>query len=329
MDGYLGIFIEEPSVTSLLDVNEGYLRIESAEDKIRIYRATSYTEEYLVNTGKLEEVLNQISNSGKIPFVSKKIWFVQLGDRIDFEKIRNFLPEKFSLVFRPSHLKPVREKDRRTTRNVAIVDGSPNFKSSLSVKKITPNQIFSIHLDTDMLVSPFPNINEDNSFGESLSEKNLAVRDLFHNQNEISSALFYEQTKPHLGKISELYEVLNASGIRNVAICNASDSCATAFPEKIFSGEISGSLFLGSSVLRKKDVFISLENLSLLVRENERKDNVREAYTHAFSYRSFLKKEDMFLAAELDVLRLKWKLSPKLRWKKSTVIFCRIQSWKQ
>ncbi|EKN89468.1 WD40-like protein [Leptospira interrogans str. 2003000735] len=312
LDGYLGIFIEEPSVTSLLDVNEGYLRIESAEDKIRIYRATSYTEEYLVNTGKLEEVLNQISNSGKIPFVSKKIWFVQLGDRIDFEKIRNFLPEKFSLVFRPSHLKPVREKDRRTTRNVAIVDGSPNFKSSLSVKKITPNQIFSIHLDTDMLVSPFPNINEDNSFGESLSEKNLAVRDLFHNQNEISSALFYEQTKPHLGKISELYEVLNASGIRNVAICNASDSCATAFPEKIFSGEISGSLFLGSSVLRKKDVFISLENLSLLVRENERKDNVREAYTHAFSYRSFLKKEDMFLAAELDVLRLKWKLSPQV-----------------
>lgn len=55
-----------------------------------------------------------------------------------------------------------------------------------------------------------------------------------------------------------------------------------------------------------------MENLSLLVRENERKDNVREAYTHAFSYRSFLKKEDMLLAAELDVLRLKWKLSPQV-----------------
>lgn len=173
MDGYLGIFIEEPSATSLLEVNEGYLRIESVEDRIRIYRATSSGEEYLDRTGKLEDVLSRISNSGKIPFISKKTWFVQLGDHIDLEKIRNFLPEKFSLVFRPSHLRPIREKDRRTTRNVAFVDGSPNFNSTLSVKKISPNQVFSIHLDTDMLVSPFPNINEDNSFGESLSEKIL------------------------------------------------------------------------------------------------------------------------------------------------------------
>lgn len=307
----MGIFIEEPSTTSLLNVNEGYLRIESSEDKIRIYRATSSSEEYLDHTGKLEDVLSRISNSGKIPFVSKKVWFVQLGDHIDFEKIRNFLPKKFSLVFRPSHLKPIREKDRRKARNVAIVEGSPNFKSSLSVKKIAPNQVFSIHLDTDMLVSPFPNINEDNSFGESLSEKKLAVRDLFHNQNEISSALFYEQTKPHLGKISELYEVLSASGIRNVIICNVNDSCGTVFPENVFLGENSGSLFLGSSILRKKDAPVSLENLRLLARENERKNNVREAYTHAFSYRSFLKTEDVFLSGELDVLRLKWKLSPE------------------
>ncbi|EMO25148.1 hypothetical protein LEP1GSC170_2009 [Leptospira interrogans serovar Bataviae str. HAI135] len=215
------------------------------------------------------------------------------------------------MVFRPSHLRPIREKDRRTTRNVAFVDGSPNFNSTLSVKKIAPNQVFSIHLDTDMLVSPFPNINEDNSFGESLSEKNLAIRDLFHNQNEISSALFYGQTKLHLGKVSELYEVLSASGIRNVVICNVNDPCATVFPENVFSGEISGSLFLGSSILRKKDMPGSLENLHLLARENERKDNIREAYTHAFSYRSFLKTENVLLSGELDVLRLKWKLSPE------------------
>ncbi|EMO25150.1 hypothetical protein LEP1GSC170_2010 [Leptospira interrogans serovar Bataviae str. HAI135] len=79
LDGYLGIFIEEPSATSLLEVNEGYLRIESVEDRIRIYRATSSGEEYLDRTGKLEDVLSHISNSGKIPFVSKKLGLSNSG----------------------------------------------------------------------------------------------------------------------------------------------------------------------------------------------------------------------------------------------------------
>ncbi|MBF3371989.1 hypothetical protein, partial [Leptospira interrogans] len=112
LDGYLGIFSKEPSVTALLNPDEGYLRIEFVGDKVRIYRATASNEEYLNQTGKLEEVLSRISNSGKIPFVSRKIWFVQLGDHIDFERIRNILPERFSLIFRPSHLRPLQEKDK-------------------------------------------------------------------------------------------------------------------------------------------------------------------------------------------------------------------------
>ncbi|WP_061249675.1 PD40 domain-containing protein [Leptospira alstonii] len=309
LDGYLGIFSEEPSATALLSAEEGYLRIESADDKVRIYRATKSDEEYTDQTGKTEEVLSRISNSGKIPFVSRRIWFVQLGDNIDLEKIANVLPEKFSLIFRTSHLMPLQEKDKRTTRNVAIVDGSPNYESELPVKEIAPNQILARLLDTDMLVAPFPNIAGGNPFGESLSAKNLSLRDLFHNRNEISSVLFYEKTKPDLGKISAVYEVLNASGIRNVAICLGNSSCTTDLPEKASFG--SGSLLLGSSILRKKETNRSVENLRVLARENERKENVREAYTHAFSYRSFQKTEDKLLSGELDLLRLKWKLSPE------------------
>ncbi|UPY78750.1 biopolymer transporter TolR [Leptospira weilii] len=310
LDGYLGIFSKEPAVTDLLNSDEGYLRIESIDDKIRIYRATASNEEYLDQTGKLEEVLSRISNSGKIPFVSRKIWFVQLGDHIDFERIRNTLPKKFSLIFRPSHLRPLQEKDQRIARNVAIVEGSPNYNSTLPVKKIASNQILTRLLDTDMLVAPFPSIRGDNSFGESFSEQSLSIRDLFHNRSEISSALFYEKTKLDLGKISEVYEVLNASGIRNVSICLLNTVCETVFPESVLSDFVPGSLFLGSSVLRKKETRRSSENLHVLARKNERKENLREAYTYAFSHRSFQKTENTNLLGELDMLRLRWKLSP-------------------
>lgn len=310
LDGYLGIFSKEPAVTALLNSDEGYLRIESTDDKVRIYRATSSNEEYLDQTGKLEEVLSRISNSGKIPFVSRKIWFVQLGDHIDFERIRNILPKRFSLIFRPSHLRPLQEKDKRIARNVAIVEGSPNYNSTLPVKKIAFNQILTRLLDTDMLVAPFPSISGDNSFGESFSAQNLSIRDLFHNRSEISSALFYEKTKLDLGKISEVYEVLNASGIRNVSICLLDTSCEAVFPERVLSDFVPGSLFLGSSILRKKETHRSSENLHVLARKNERKENLREAYTYAFSYRSFQKTENTDLFGELDMLRLRWKLSP-------------------
>ncbi|TGL99101.1 biopolymer transporter TolR [Leptospira barantonii] len=310
LDGYLGIFSEEPSAPALLNAGEGYLRIEDAPDKIRIYKATNGKEEYSEYKGKFEDEFRQNVSSGKITFSSQKTWFVQLGDHIELEKIRNVLPEKFSLVFRTSHLKPLQEKDQRTLRNAAVLNGAPNSDSTLNVRNVKADQVFNRLLDTDLIVSPLPNLGGDNSFGESNSKNYLSIRNLFHNQNEISSALFYEDAALDLGRISEIYEVLNASGIRNVAICDSKTNCKTVAPESILSGNVPGALLLGSSLLRKKDNYRSNENLHEAARGQERKENIRDAYTHAFSFRSFQKKEDPIVSGELDLLRLKWKLSP-------------------
>lgn len=311
LDGYLGIFSEEPSANSLLNAGEGYLRIETSQDKIRIYKASNGKEEYAEFKGNIEDGFKQNASLGKIPFSSQRTWFVQPGDHIELEKIRNFLPERFSLVFRTSHLKPLQEKDQRTLRNIAVVSGAPNVDSTLNVRKTEPNRILGRLLDTDLIVSPLPNVGGDNSFGESYSENYLSIRNLFHNRNEISSALFYEEAAQDLGKISEIYEVLNASGIRNVAICDSKTNCKTVSPETILSGNVPGTLLLGSSVLRKKESHQSNEVLHEVARVQEGKENVRDAYTHAFSFRSFQKNSDPIESGELDLLRLKWKLSPE------------------
>lgn len=322
LDGYLGIFSEEPSAATLLNAGEGYLRIETSQDKFRIYKAANGKEEYLESKGKLEYGILKNVVSGKIPFSSQKTWFVQLGDHIELEKIRNVLPEKFSLVFRTAHLRPLQEKDQRTLRNIAVLSGAPNADSTLNVRKMGSgvNLISGrweevaldadrLLLDTDLVASPLPKIGGDNSFGETYSSNRLSIRNLFHNRNEISSALFYEDAVLDLGKISEIYEVLNASGIRNVAICDSKTNCKTVSPETILSGNVPGTLLLGSSLLRKKDNYRSNENLHEAARQQERKENVRDAYTHAFSFRSFQKNPDPVASGELDLLRLKWKLS--------------------
>lgn len=315
LDGYLGIFSEEPSVSGLLENGEGYLRIETGKDKIRIHRASTTQEEWIESKGEVAEVLKQIAASGKIPFSAQKIWFVQLGDSIDLETVQDLLPKRSSLIFRSSHLKPLQEKDRRVIRSAAIADGSPNADSALKILKLSSNSVLPRLLDTDLLVGPFPNVPGDNSFGESNSSVHLSIRDLFHNRNEISSALFYEAKKPDLGKISEVYEVLNASGIRNVSICFTNAVCKTVAPENILSGEVTGSIHLGSTVLRKKESPKRSGVSQSAARESERKENVREAYTHAYTVRSFQNGADPVLSGELDLLRLKWKLSPGTKMK--------------
>ncbi|EMJ48211.1 PD40 domain-containing protein [Leptospira santarosai] len=309
LDGYLGIFTDEPSVANLLQPEEGYVRIESSEDRVRIHRVSDSQEETFDLKGSPEEVLKRISVSGKIPFSSRKTWFVRIGDSISLEKIRKELPKRFSLVFRASHLKPLRERDKRTVRSAAIVEGAPNVYSTIRTFPIGTDTIRTKLLDTDLIVSPFPRVSGDQSFGESFSTTQIPIRDLFHYRNEISTALFYEDTMPDLAKIAEVYEVLNASGIRNVTICFSKAVCEKSSPETVVSGDIEGSLHLGSAVLRKKEIQIGNSNLQTAARESERKERVRDAYTHAYSYRSFQTNEDPILSGELDLLRLKWKLS--------------------
>ncbi|PJZ52004.1 biopolymer transporter TolR [Leptospira adleri] len=311
LDGYLGIFSEEPSAIGLLSEGEGYLRMESSDSKMRIYRANSSSEEYLNLGGKPEEVLKRIANSGKIPFSSQKVWFVQMDGGIDPQSVEEILPSKRSFVFRPSHLRPLQEKDFRPLRSLALMEGSPNNDSTIKVKKTEPGRILSRMLDTDLVVSGFPKVQGDNSFGESFSGKELALKDLFHNRNEISSALFYDDSFTDLEKLSEAYELLNASGIRSVALCILKQACAENSPEEVFSGRFPGSLFLGSSILRIKNENRIGNKSYEKARDHERKDQIREAYSHAFSYRSVRKETNPAVSGELDLLRLRWKLSPE------------------
>ncbi|RHX83001.1 PD40 domain-containing protein [Leptospira stimsonii] len=333
LEGYLGIFAEEPSAIGLLSSGEGYLRMESYDSKVRIYRASSTTEEYLNSSGRPEEILKQIANSGKISFASQKLWFVQLDGGIDFQSVKEFLPVNHSLVFRTSHLRALQEKDLRPLRFVALLEGAPNNDSTLTVQKTEPGRILSRLLDTDLIVSRFPRIQGDNSFGESLSEKELPLKDLFHNRNEISSALFYEESLTDIGKLGEIYELLNASGIRSVVFCLLKETCAKSPPETVFLKPLSGTFFLGSSLLRIKEENRIGNKSYESAREHERKDRIRDAYSHAYSFRSVRKDTSPLVSGELDLLRLKWKLSPnnsikevysevlKNREEKSTILF--------
>ncbi|AOP36070.1 biopolymer transporter TolR [Leptospira tipperaryensis] len=312
LDGYLGIFSEEPSAIGLLSGGEGYLRIESSNSKIRIYRASSAGEEYFNLSGRPEEVLKQNANTGKIPFSSQKVWFVQMDGGIDPHSVQEILPSRRSLVFRPSHLKPLQEKDFRPLRSLALLEGSPNNDSTLKIMRTNSDQILFRLLDTDLIVSPFPKTQGDNSFGESFSEKELALKDLFHNRNEISSALFYDDEFADLGKLSEVYELLSASGIRSVALCARKQACAVNPPESVFTKSFPGSSYLGASVLRNKDTNkIGIKSYES-ARGHERKEQIREAYAHAFSYRSSKREAGPVVSGELDLLRLQWKLSPEL-----------------
>ncbi|MBM9579806.1 PD40 domain-containing protein [Leptospira sp. 201903070] len=309
LDGYVGIFSEEPSAQVLLGDGEGYLRMESSNSKIKIYRAGSSTEEYLTLNGDPKEVLKQISNSGKVPFASRKVWFVQLDGGINLQSLQESLPQKHSLVFRPSHLRPLQEKDFRPLRSAALMEGSPNNDSTLRIKKTESNRILSRLLDTDLIISLFPKVEGDNSFGESFSAKELALKDLFHNRNEISSALFYGEDFEDLGKISEAYELLSASGIRNVSLCKLKQNCSENPPETVLEKPLPGNIFVGASILRIKSDYKIGNKSYESARNHERKDQIREAYSHAFSYRSVNTETSPVVSGELDLLRLKWKLS--------------------
>ncbi|XDD51337.1 biopolymer transporter TolR [Leptospira sp. WS92.C1] len=310
LDGYLGIFSEEPSVLSLLQEGEGYLRIETSETKIRIYRANHSIEEYFDIPGKPEDALKQISTSGKLPFSSQRSWFVQLDDKISFDSIQKGLPEKRSLIFRPSHLKSPQEKSLRRIRfGAKIMDSSPNNDSALKIVEVKPDQIHTRLLDTDLILALFPKTQANNSFGESFSKSNFSIKDLFHTRNEVSTALFYDNQPVNLEILSEVYEVLNASGISNLAICQIKQPCSNAPPEEVLNRSFPGGLFLGSSILRTKEANSFTKDSHRVARDQERKENFREAYSHAFSFRSVSQSTDPLFNGELELLRLKWKLS--------------------
>lgn len=313
LDGYLGIYAEEPTAASLLNPGEGYMRVESYGPKTRIYRVADSKEEFSEDALPVEEFLKRSADAGKMSYSSAKNWFVQIGEGIDLNKIDALLPKRKSFVSRVSHLKPLQSKDLRVIRSAALVAGAPNNTYAIEVRKIEPNGIVSRVLDTDLLISPLPKTKVDNPFGESLSAKNIALKELLHRRNEFSAAVFYAEVSPDSETVSDFYELLSAAGIKNVALCTLGSECSKRSPESILKNETAGSLLLGSTVLRLSDRNSSVQRLGGAdSRNEERKERIRNAYSSAYTFRSFQSSADPISSGETELLRLKWKLSPSV-----------------
>ncbi|TGK36405.1 biopolymer transporter TolR [Leptospira gomenensis] len=309
LEGYLGIYSDEPPPAAFLKQGEGYLRLESSGFKTRMYRTTDSKEEFVEEALPVQEFLKKNAETVKAPYSSVKSWFVQIGEGIDLKKINSVLPTRRSFVSRVSHLKQPQRKDLRVLQSSALVEGSPNNGSTIKVRRIAPNEILSRVLDTDLLISPLPDVKGDNPFGESFSQRDVALKELLHQRNEFSAAVFYSDVFPDAETVSDLYELLNAAGIGKAVLCVSSSECSKRSPESLFENEISEGLLLGSAVLRIRDRSRSIPRFDTEPRNEERKERIRNAYSSAYTLRSAQSFTDPIRSGETELLRLKWKLS--------------------
>lgn len=219
-----------------------------------------------------------------------------------------FASKYSEIVFQTGAISPDSGADF-SYRTVAEFGGG----SSPSVRRIEGNTVGYLLEDSDILISPFPEIKGDSYFGER-SDGRLNLGELFQKNHRVDAAVLTYDSMPSWAKIQKAVGALNGSGLRTVYLCPKEEGCKEEVLEEIRAGKKSRlGIRFGDLPSKKKTRQQDAERLFLRSREKERGGRIRESFADLHSARGLAEPSSpIALKIEANLLRLYGQLHSKL-----------------
>ncbi|TGK10279.1 translocation protein TolB [Leptospira fletcheri] len=201
-------------------------------------------------------------------------------------------------------LEPIRTDDPGSFSSKTVATFVP-LPDEPRVREIKSGNLGPLLEDTDVVVSPLPELESDFLFGERKPDR-LDLKEIFSKNHKISTAIFWEKGVPSWRKVLKAATVSIGSGIDRVYICSVGDSCLNEVFREL-RGETSAAnvyRFGKLSGLRAPDTKRAGE---LLVdsRNFEMVGNDSKAYDSLFLARNYTKAgSDFALRIEENLLRV-------------------------
>ncbi|TGL64505.1 PD40 domain-containing protein [Leptospira sarikeiensis] len=184
--------------------------------------------------------------------------------------------------------------------------------NSTGYRKVDSNDWTSILEDTDVLVSPFPEIKGDSYFGERFKDT-LEVRQIFSRNHRLSAAILTYSEKPTWNQMLRLYTGLAGSGVQAVYFCK-DGTCVSETLEEIKTGKQSASAIrFGKLPEKPRTKNSEAEKLFAKARKDERASEFSNVFSDLHMARSYAEENsNLALKIESDLLRAYQRSNPDL-----------------
>ncbi|TGK55225.1 translocation protein TolB [Leptospira wolffii] len=159
--------------------------------------------------------------------------------------------------------------------------------------------------DSDIIISPFPEIKGDSYFGEKRTG-HLDLSELFNKKHRARVIILTYDSLPSWGKIQKGVQAILGSGASAVFLCSNSGLCEKEILEEIRGGKESVSAIrFGTLPVRGGNQNAKAEKLFYESREKERRGEYKEAFADLHSARSLaVSGSDSAFKIEANLLRI-------------------------
>ncbi|PKA14902.1 PD40 domain-containing protein [Leptospira haakeii] len=195
-------------------------------------------------------------------------------------------------------------------------EGTPKVISSFlpiggwNYRKVDSDSWIDILEDTDVLVSPFPDVKGDSTFGER-KKGTLELRELFSREHRLGAVIFTYSEKPNWRQILKVYTGLSGSGVNLMYVCPG-ETCVKESLGEIITGKVSNSAIrFGRLPERSGNRNVEAERLFVKSRKDERISDSSEVFSDLHKARSYTESNsNLALKIESDLLRAYQRLKP-------------------
>ncbi|TGK04784.1 tetratricopeptide repeat protein [Leptospira semungkisensis] len=206
-------------------------------------------------------------------------------------------------------------KERWLPKTVASFQDLP---LGISYRKVTFDTWKDILEDSDILISPFPEIKGDSFFGERKKDR-IELRDIFTKNHRLNAVILTYDQKPSWAQIRKASVSLLGSGVKAVYLCSQSDSCVSDILSESLNGkEAKLGMRFGSLFDKGGDRDSESEKLFVKARQEERAGKFSERFADLHSARSLASPgSSLSLKIESDLLRTYRNLKPEFSLEKT------------
>ncbi|EMJ97431.1 MULTISPECIES: PD40 domain-containing protein [unclassified Leptospira] len=185
--------------------------------------------------------------------------------------------------------------------------------SGWNYRRVDSDSWTSILEDTDVLVSPFPEIKGDSAFGERKRDT-LELREIFSREHRLGAVILTYSERPSWQQILKIYTGLSGSGVNVMYLCPG-EACVKESLEEIFTGKVSNNSTIRFGILSERpgNRNIEAEKLFAKSRKDERIADLSEVFSDLHKARSYAEPNShLALKIESDLLRAYQRLKPDL-----------------
>ncbi len=177
-------------------------------------------------------------------------------------------------------------------------------------RKIDSDSWTDILEDTDVLISPFPDLKGDSAFGERKKDV-MELREIFSREHRIGAVIFTYSEKPSWHQIIKAFTGLSGSGVNLMYLCPG-ETCIKESLEEIFTGKTSNTAIrFGRALERSENRNVEAERLFAKSRKDERISDSSEVFSGLHKARSYAEpNSSLALKIESDLLRAYHRSKP-------------------